>query len=616
MYEVGGDLKKYTNDDHLFTICPDDSNKQKVKIAFAGRFDIAPGDILTIYEGIGTGGAIRERYNNNGTGFQFFPTCEDRLAVVTCPPNRTIPSICDINNSNSVAALYVVPAPTATCSYEPIIMSAVQIDTFGTGGAVLIDSVNNIANAVHAKTSLTSLTVNGDFFDANGNGFLDVGETVFLVMERYTISYDYMNIEPAGNRNCSYELSVAEIPPVCNDQVNISLDNRLCELRITPDMIIEGEGCDVGYDVHILSGANIGTNLLDFSYVDQTIQVEVVTPLGNYCRGYVLVEDKAAPIFSCPDTSIYCGISTNPYEVPGLFPSDGNDCTGIVDYAVVDIEEVGYGCGKIGVGVAPDTIGRIVRSWTATDGNGITSLPCIQRITLLKPKLIAEHIIWPTDTILYCQNIDNVLPATSGYPGIKVGTDTISIKETCLFGIEYNDQVFDTGCEGTQKIRRIWSVLDWCDVGSGFSVLQSQSPQLIKVIDTIAPIIEHFPTSLEYTSDHGKCNANVILPPIKVVDECNQSGANYRIVGPHKTLFNEGGVMNHVPFGITEFTYIAEDGCGNQTIQKISVTIKDKTAPTAIARELSVSLSSKTDLTWVYASSFDGGSHDNCGIGV
>ena len=43
MYEVGGDLKKYTNDDHLFTICPDDSNKQKVKIAFAGRFDIAPG---------------------------------------------------------------------------------------------------------------------------------------------------------------------------------------------------------------------------------------------------------------------------------------------------------------------------------------------------------------------------------------------------------------------------------------------------------------------------------------------------------------------------------------------------------------------------------------------
>ena len=42
--------------------------------------------------------------------------------------------------------------------------------------------------------------------------------------------------------------------------------------------------------------------------------------------------------------------------------------------------------------------------------------------------------------------------------------------------------------------------------------------------------------------------------------------------------------------------------------------INDLLPPVAIAQEISVTLIDSVVLTWVYATSFDGGSHDNCGI--
>ena len=135
-----------------------------------------------------------------------------------------------------------------------------------------------------------------------------------------------------------------------------------------------------------------------------------------------------------------------------------------------------------------------------------------------------------------------------------------------------------------------WSVFDWCSTGAGLAAMQGLNPQIIKVLDTLGPVISNFPDTLFYTSDNYACSADVQLPAITITDACSPADASFRIIGPSSTIYNQAGVMRNVPFGTHEFTYIAEDGCGNQSQRIISLTIKDRTAPTAIARQLSVSL--------------------------
>ena len=140
-----------------YVACPTDPNKELVKVAVT-MFDVAPGDTLTIYEGCGITNTIVARTygggasaatalpsswfladcdsddgcltfvfapngdNNKGRGIDLAMSCEDRPTEVTCPVDTTIPGICDLNHTKSVAAIYTIPKPTATCSYEPVIM--------------------------------------------------------------------------------------------------------------------------------------------------------------------------------------------------------------------------------------------------------------------------------------------------------------------------------------------------------------------------------------------------------------------------------------------------------------------------------------------------------------
>ncbi|MEM1119499.1 MAG: T9SS type A sorting domain-containing protein [Bacteroidota bacterium] len=396
----------------------------------------------------------------------------------------------------------------------------------------------------------------------------------------------------------------------CNSNVQISLDAN-CLAQITPDMILEGDGgCTAGYTVQVLEGARMGTDTVDGSYIGRTVRVMVTEPSGlNSCWGTITVEDKLAPALTCRDTITFCGQQNSP-DMLG-FPTAVDACGGPVTFTYADRDSVfANSCGTNPADV--DTMNVIIRTFTGRDQFGNAST-CTQRILVLRPTI--EQVIFPDSltgpTALQCS--DNVTTSTSvtGAPFFVVNGDTIPLIGICKFGVSQQDRLLNFGCSGKQRIERTWTVMDWCHLNGGAGI--RPYVQLIDIIDTIPPTADSIRASdIEILSmQHHKCMATIRPPAPVAIDGC--SGTSYRILGPTGTIFNNPlDSFVNVPLGIDTLEYIISDSCGNEFRDTVIYELRDETDPLAIAQELSVNLVDGAGNTWVYASSFDAGSSDNC----
>lgn len=102
----------------------------------------------------------------------------------------------------------------------------------------------------------------------------------------------------------------AQCSLVCNDLVTIALDDD-CQVEVEPDMILEGGGCPNGNLVveMKINGAWVPA-VVTSSHLNQTIQTRVRDLVsGNYCWGYIHVEDNLAPQMVCTNITLVCGIT-------------------------------------------------------------------------------------------------------------------------------------------------------------------------------------------------------------------------------------------------------------------------------------------------------------------
>ena len=650
-YSVGGSTQKYDGEKRTIIVCPSDLNKEVAQIAFT-RFDIAAGDVLSIYEGVGTSGkrldrvagggssataALKQTWfqadcennttgcltvvfepdannNNNGTGFNFTHTCEFKIAEVTLPNDTIIAARCEFNNTALVANFHTVrDFANVTCKYDPKLGPGFSLD--------IRNTVTNGVIASNAKATEATLVATGDYLDTDGDGILDVGEKIFLEDGEYNICYNYMDLSVNANATMTamkcYKVSViSSATPICNDHINVSLSNG-CVAVLTPDDILEGnEDCMVSssYEVKIVGGDRDGTDILDETYLGQTVKVEVhvVGDNANKCWGNVTIEDKLGPTITCPDKVVFCGQSTAPVNRDRTAL---DACTANVTFSFSDVE-TNFGCKPSTVFNRPDTIGLIVRTWTGTDANDNTST-CVQNVHILKPRIVLDDIIWPTDTTFYCGDNPSTDPASAGSPKIKVGNAIIDLDQTCFYGLNHEDQVFTTDgyCEGKQKIRRIWTILDWCRA----TPLTVGPAQLITVVDTVGPVFTNKPTidDVVMRITGHECAVTVDIPAIGVSDACSSDDRiTMKVTGPNGTIFTNGGRMSNVPFGTHDIIYIAEDNCGNTSRDTVQVTVKDEVVPTVICEQNLVVSLTQDGSAWAYASTFDDGTHDNCGVEV
>ncbi len=262
----------------------------------------------------------------------------------------------------------------------------------------------------------------------------------------------------------------------------------------------------------------------------------------------------------------------------------------------------------------------IYRTWTIVDCNGNVGETCSQIVNITRPLL--SDIEFPDDIILECGTIPGSNPAEmqgtdpedldglvsdlededdeldEDYPVLE-GEDLD--EKTCFFVASHQDQHVPNLCGETVKIIRTWTVTDWC---SGDQVTDIQ---IIKLLDTTAPVILNCGGSVDVPAAAGSCEGYYGIPAVEIFEEC----ANPVTVTANG--LNIGDEV-YIPEGGLTLMYVATDACGNTSSCDVTLNLVDTYGPVAICdANTTVSLSNfDNGLAVVCYETFDDGSYDNC----
>ena len=464
-------------------------------------------------------------------------------------------------------------------------------------------------------------------------------------------SLEYTATDAEGNQSaCTFTVTIKEYPnPVstlsCNDNVQASLDAN-GQALIGADMVLEGGpyGCYDDYQVEVLdeNGESLG-NLLTCENIGYSYTVRVTDPdTGNKCWGQVKVEDKMPPTIDCFDRTIAC--SQDVAQVPP--PAAVDNCD--VAPAVQLLELV-----LLDNNACDDDTVSYRRTWIAFDDYENESLPCSEIIYVVRPK----NVNFPNDIAWHCEQYaayPNITNATSLHSGV---TDTdpsdydIDVSaslsplilqvtgsgipegldgEYCMYGYVYADEILEIcgGSPGVFKIKRTWTVLDWCTssvITAGFDDENGngvQDPgeenedniQIIKIADYLPPVITVADVTVNANVQAGHpdiCRSTLAMPLPVVTDNCS-GVADVKILTPIGEAVN--GVIPEpgLPLGTHTITVSAGDACANYATTTFTLTVVDGIAPVAVCDEITDVNLSSDGLAEVFAETFDDGSHDNC----
>ncbi|MDO8368042.1 MAG: HYR domain-containing protein [Saprospiraceae bacterium] len=334
-------------------------------------------------------------------------------------------------------------------------------------------------------------------------------------------------------------------------------------------------------------------------------------------------------------------------NLPAITTADG--CC-LADLKYIDSEEVG-GCVQ--------GYSRVIhRKWTATDCSGNTST-CIQDITFDLPTL--GDVTLPPDydgiDAPFFACTDNAYPTPDWIEGIGLQGYPWAFgrPDGCTINWNYTDLLIEV-CDGTYKISRTWTVIDWC-IGQ-----QITHAQIIKVVDETGPSFS-CPANLTVSVDPFQCCATINLPDVIITDNCSRINSLSGMIqifdpftGVQTGMIPVGGSLQDfpgnnwwnldtlgnfgtpgcIPIGSHVVTYIVKDDCGNTSSCTFRLTVRDYVPPVAACDEtttIAIGIDDPFDcygpagpndlpealdacefagVTWVKATTFDDGSYDNC----
>ncbi|PHN02594.1 hypothetical protein CRP01_30835, partial [Flavilitoribacter nigricans DSM 23189 = NBRC 102662] len=416
--------------------------------------------------------------------------------------------------------------------------------------------------------------------------------------------------------------TIEVVPPdynlVCVGQVNVNLQDN-CQATLDWDDVLNGTFfCldESDYEIIVEDGdtSNGGT-------VDECgkYKYSVTGPEGeSICWGYVLAEDKQAPVLEyCPED--VSGWDTYNYgyqefictdidkllldgPVTYVLDADGNLIEGSISskHAKWLFKHVsGYAkftdnCGDITVTVTDEVITGydpncddvvIRRKFTAVDSCKELASPdvCYQDIIIGKPSL--DDVYCPKDAELDCEDdikLDakgNPHPDETGYPWLYQAFDVDYVKGEddwadyehkaylnqtfCNLGASYTDGERIEVCEGTYKIVRTWEILDWCV--EGYARVR-ECKQTIKVGDLSKPVVSC--EEVDYDNDGHKdlrtystgpydCTAAFAVPMPVVEDNCSSWEVLTEIVG----FSTDGPVVATIAPGASRYVSGIPLGC-------------------------------------------------------
>lgn len=403
---------------------------------------------------------------------------------------------------------------------------------------------------------------------------------------------------------------------------NVSLD-QMCEATVTPDMVGTTSQCPGGvFEVIITDehGNTLPSNVVDGSYVNQTLEVMIVDNVSNNSSwGYIFVEDKLNPVLECPTAvDLFC------YELNTYAPIATDNCA-IDTIIATNILDLTNPCGVNSFG--DDVLRRVTMSYVAYDVSGNQSNTCEVTIDILRvPDL---GVVVPPSSFLFgnmtnlsCdqpyERLPNGHPAptrvradgTGGTGAPVFGPTGVSLfpnqDDQCNIIVDYTDQVLPT-TQCVTKIMRRWNVYEWSCAGEQ---RDTSYLQMIEIVDDEGPTFV-CPDDFTASTNAHDCEATVLLPAVVPADNCSPT-FTYNISYGSGFLTTNGGLAQ-LPVGVTTVEYRVFDNCGRVSdVCEVDVTVRDMTPPVTICDlHTTVSLTN-TGLAKVPATVFDDGSYDEC----
>ncbi len=274
---------------------------------------------------------------------------------------------------------------------------------------------------------------------------------------------------------------------------------------------IIGGGDRLRYIVEISDACGF-SDRVDFCCSDasaqQTVLFRAIDISGriNECTSLVTVQDKIAPVISCPaDVTVACGSGFDPNNSSIYGTATATDqCTSQITF-------------ELSNNVDPTCqTGSILKVWTAGDQNGSSS--CTQTFSIESASgYDPDNIVWPEDydVVGGCDEnnyLPQDLPIENGFPQYSTGLcDNVSQN--------YSDAVFSfagPASDACSKIVRTWTVTDHCA-----PLVDGQNPQIyqqaIKVNNTTAPTINNCEPISVNTAD---CNPINVKFSATALDDC------------------------------------------------------------------------------------------------
>ena len=391
----------------------------------------------------------------------------------------------------------------------------------------------------------------------------------------------------------------------CSPTLEISLFNRN-DFQITVEMVVLNPyqncpGATFEIKVYDSQGNHTG-DFVNHTMLNEQLTAEATNVInGMSCQTQLTVVDDIAPTIGCTDLFVSCGDSILPEQIG--YPSVSDNIYLLTQNDLFYSEQrEDFPCFHQVNGQEVTTV--IHRNWKAIDSSGNLG-NCIQDIYFLR-KTLAD-VVFPLDRdgfdvdFLICGEDDPSDLAKTGTPTI----DGNSLKDfhNCEMAVTHFDNVNDL-CGGEQQILRHWTVTDWCIDSSLTHV------QVIRLKDVSPPDIQVADT-LKFTMDLNECTATVALPIAVLTDNCSDAEQTV-----HWSYGLGIGPFSNVASGNHTVTYTATDDCGNASTKTLTVMVEDDQVPTAVC-DLEKELTLLGDGTsTVFASTFDDGSWDNCGIAL
>lgn len=394
---------------------------------------------------------------------------------------------------------------------------------------------------------------------------------------------------------------------ICNDDISVSIGIN-CEATILYDMILEdGDNSRTctpngswGFKIVVFdeNDQELPTSpTIPYEYVGRTIRAKAKHwATGNACWTNVKLVDKILPKLTCPaNKTIACTASADP-SITGS--AHATDCSEVSFYHEDTFTDLNCG----------NPIAQIARKWIVTDEGGNRDF-CTQIISIAQPSI--SQVVFPVNldgldkAALECEVVaadaNALLPAYTGVPTIN--GKVIENNGPCRLIPTYEDQIVQS-CEGTYKVLRTWTVVNWC------SSEVVNKVQIIKVVDNKGPEIS-LPADLTISTNTNVCEATVSLPAANISDACSGT-ITISVQSPFGNLTTNGGMIHNVPVGTHNITYSAIDACGNTSSATLQVTVVDVVPPTPICEDRTIISITSDGASSAFVQSFDNGTFDNC----